>query len=231
MLDQTTDSSPSHSSQPGRAESFPSKLIHLSPTHRGVQFRVVVSCRGSQVQVAPHNPQRQTLTEGLRATFEKAAAVHCVSEAIKREAEAYGLDPEKAFVIRPAVDAEFFCPSESRAWADHLRVVSVGSLIWTKGYEYTLMAVRRLVDQGLDVRLDINSPALATAHAWGTLLLGTAFALSGRRIQRTAYVGAYILGMVWRVSWRHSEPLRSRGGRCFLFCRWFLPPTTFPTVS
>ena len=116
---------------------------------------VVVSCRGSQVQVAPHNPHRQALAEGLRTTFEKAAAAHCVSEAIKREAEAYGLDPGKAFVIRPAVDTEFFRPSVNRLRADHFRVISVGSLIWTKGYEYALMAVRRLVDRGVPVRFDI----------------------------------------------------------------------------
>lgn len=118
---------------------------------------VVVSCRGSQINVAPHNPRRFSIREGLRETFRRAAAVHCVSEAIKREAMQYGLDPAKAWVIRPAVDPNFFHPAEPRSRSDKgvFRVITTGSLIWHKGYEYALMAIRQLVDAEVPVRLDI----------------------------------------------------------------------------
>src|SRR5690606_8816581 len=48
---------------------------------------VVLSCRGSQVSIAPHNPRRPELADGLRTTFQQAAALHCVSEAICEEAQ------------------------------------------------------------------------------------------------------------------------------------------------
>ena len=117
---------------------------------------VVVSCRGSQVNLAPHNPKRVAIREGLRRTFQRAAAVHCVSEAIKQEALQYGLDPGKAWVIRPAVDPHFFRPGQGPS-EDHrgLRVVTAGSFIWTKGHEYALLAIRRLVDSHVAVRFDI----------------------------------------------------------------------------
>ena len=118
---------------------------------------VVVSCRGSQVNVAPHNPKRYAIRDGLQETFSRAAAVHCVSEAIKREATRYGLDPAKAWVIRPAVDPDFFKPVErdqpkSRGF---YQIITTGSLLWRKGYEYALLAIRSLVDKGISVRFEI----------------------------------------------------------------------------
>ncbi|MCP6768865.1 hypothetical protein NL529_28880, partial [Klebsiella pneumoniae] len=54
---------------------------------------VLVSCRGSQVNVAPHHPGRG-VRKGLPATFARAARIHCISHAIEREAERFGLDRE-----------------------------------------------------------------------------------------------------------------------------------------
>lgn len=116
----------------------------------------VISCRGSQINVAPHNPQRAALREDLRTNFARAAAVHCVSEAIKREAMLYGLAETKARVIYPAVDEGFFAPAkECKSEDECLRVVSVGALKWVKGYEYALSAMRHLLDKGIRAHLSI----------------------------------------------------------------------------
>jgi colanic acid/amylovoran biosynthesis glycosyltransferase len=120
---------------------------------------VVVSCRGSQINVtsvASPDSIRPVIAAALRATFTRAAAIHCVSEAIRLEAMKYGLDPGKARVIRPAVDADFFCPSEHPG-PDHgtFRVVTTGSLVWVKGYEYALQSIRHLVDRGIAIQFDL----------------------------------------------------------------------------
>lgn len=116
----------------------------------------VISCRGSQVNVAPHNPQRAALRDGLRETFEKASAVHCVSQSILSEALQYGLNPRKAWVIYPAVDVEFFTPAAAGERQDHrFRIVTTGSLTWVKGHEYALMAVRRLRERRVPVQFEI----------------------------------------------------------------------------
>jgi colanic acid/amylovoran biosynthesis glycosyltransferase len=117
---------------------------------------VVVSCRGTQVSVAPHNPERAGIREGLKTTFSKATAVHCVSEATLKDACQLGLGRAKSRVIRPAVDPERFRPlAFAPAKNGTFSVVTVGTLIWVKGYEWALQAIRRLADKGIDVQFDI----------------------------------------------------------------------------
>ncbi|MGE0887127.1 MAG: O-antigen ligase family protein [Blastocatellales bacterium] len=47
-----------------------------------------------------------------------------------------------------------------------------------------------------------QSSAVATVHAWATLAVGAYFALSGVRLERVAYVAAYITGaeVLWRMT-------------------------------
>lgn len=136
---------------------------------------VAVSCRGSQIKIAPHNPSRTAIQSGLEATFRRAALVHCVSQDILDEARAYGLDPDKAHVIRPAVDPTFFllCDEKASASGGPLRIITTGSLIWTKGHELAVTALGRLRDRGIAARLEIigegseRARILYTAHDLG----------------------------------------------------------------
>jgi glycosyltransferase involved in cell wall biosynthesis len=115
---------------------------------------VVVSCRGSQVNVAPHDPRR-SIREGLRLTFRRATLVHCVSSAIEREAETYGLEVGKSRVIHAGVDPKFFSPGPLREPSDRIRIVTVGRLEWTKGMTWGLRALTRVVEAGVPVVFSI----------------------------------------------------------------------------
>ncbi len=130
---------------------FEQRRIFARPT--------VVSCRGTQVNIAPHVPHHTGLRDGLRVTFSTATAVHCVCDAIRREAARWGLSPKKAMMIHPAVDTDFFHPAaapvDDRAGDRELRVVSTGSLRWLKGHEHTLVALRALLDGGVSARLEL----------------------------------------------------------------------------
>jgi glycosyltransferase involved in cell wall biosynthesis len=66
-----------------------------------------------------------------------------------------GLDPSKACVIRPAVDADFFQPATQKRDRSRFTLVSTGSLVWRKGYEYSLQAVRKLIDAGVETEYHI----------------------------------------------------------------------------
>ncbi len=126
---------------------------HESLRHTGVPL--LTSCRGSQVTVAPWDPQRVGYRAALQASFTAATLVHCVSDAIVLDAVDLGLDPAKARVIRPAVDPEVFHPIERDRSGTATRVIAVGGLTWRKDYERALVALRRAIDLGAHLHLDL----------------------------------------------------------------------------
>ncbi len=117
--------------------------------------KIVVSCRGTAERVTPHtNPTRAI---ALRSVFEIADRVHCVSQDMVRQCEALGLVGSKAFVNRPAVDTVQFSralPYSART-AGPFQLLSTGRLVWAKGLEFGLLAIRKLLELGHDVRYTV----------------------------------------------------------------------------
>jgi glycosyltransferase involved in cell wall biosynthesis len=129
-----------------------SAAIHYLPLF-DLGMPVVLSCRGSQINVAPHNENRRSFLSGLEKTLKRATLVHCVSDDILQQAVSLGLNPDKTMIIHPAVDANFFMPSSAKRSDNGVfQVVMTGSLIWVKGYEYALIAIRQLVDMAVPVQ-------------------------------------------------------------------------------
>jgi glycosyltransferase involved in cell wall biosynthesis len=113
---------------------------------------VVLSCHGRDLHCDPHIESRAPLARTLPELFRRASAVHCVSDFLRREAVARGLDPGKARVITPAVDSGFFRPAgDARVPDGRFRLVCVGWFRWLKGWEYALLAVAELVRAGVPV--------------------------------------------------------------------------------
>ena len=113
----------------------------------------VISCRGTQIRVRPY--VTPGYADRLRETFRRATLVHCVCDTVQDEAVALGLDLTKAMVIYPAVDVVEFQPAVPVVRSGPLRLLAVGALIWTKGYEYALSTLRRLLDDGVPAHLEI----------------------------------------------------------------------------
>ncbi|HLO16664.1 MAG TPA: glycosyltransferase family 4 protein [Anaerolineales bacterium] len=117
----------------------------------------VISCRGRQVNIWPHMPGKEKFIQDLKDTFKKTSAVHCVSRSVLQECLGLGLAPRKGNVIYTAVDTGFYTPNPNRTTKQDkaIHITMVGALIWRKGFEYAIMALKSLLDQGLDVYLDI----------------------------------------------------------------------------
>jgi colanic acid/amylovoran biosynthesis glycosyltransferase len=121
-----------------------------------LKIPVVLSCRGSQINIAPHNTERKPFLVGLQKTLKRATLVHCVSNDILKKSIRLGLDENHAVVIRPAIDPDYFMPPLiMRPRNDIYKVIMVGSLTWVKGYEYALSAIRQLIELGVPVSLGI----------------------------------------------------------------------------
>jgi colanic acid/amylovoran biosynthesis glycosyltransferase len=131
-----------------------SAALDYLPLFEACPFPVVVSSHGG-VLVRPKIGDRR-ITLAYPTIFARAAAVHCVSEAVREEAVRLGLDRAKAHVIHSAVDLDFFSPAPRDVRdPDGLRVIGLGQLHWVKGYDYALEAVASLVRAGVPVTYEI----------------------------------------------------------------------------
>ncbi|MGH7720995.1 MAG: glycosyltransferase, partial [Gemmatimonadaceae bacterium] len=134
-----------HFEYSGIAVSYLDVLSLLAPA------KLIVSCRGAAEQITPLVDAKRA--EGLRAMFAVVDRVHCVSNDMVDTVRQYGLDPRRAFVNYPSIDlGEFRRLRPYRAATEGpVRIVSTGRLHWKKGFEYALLAVRKLLDAGHDV--------------------------------------------------------------------------------
>lgn len=113
----------------------------------------VLSCRGSAEKV-------KTLTEPDRAkklaeAFTKIDAIHCVSEDMKQTVTPFCKDLSKVFVNRPAIDASFFTPNKTASGFSGVSVLSIGRFSFQKGYLIGILAIKKLVDKGYNIRWNI----------------------------------------------------------------------------
>jgi len=131
-----------------------SAAVFFAPMLEVWRCPMVMSQHG-ELHISARSPARRHVTEGLPAAFDAADAVHCVSEALREEAAAYGLLPAKAVQIPSAVDPAAFEPVPEAQRDDEFRIVVVAWLRWLKGIEYAVAALRKLVDAGVPARLDV----------------------------------------------------------------------------
>jgi colanic acid/amylovoran biosynthesis glycosyltransferase len=134
-----------------------SSAVNFLPLYEVWDCPVVVSCHGAGVNRHPLSARLgKRLQAGLPTVFAKAAAVHSVADAVTPNAVRYGADPRSVKMIPSGVDPAFFAPDgAARAEAESLRLVGVARLVPTKGHEFVLSAVRRLVDRGVPVRYEL----------------------------------------------------------------------------
>ncbi len=131
---------------------------------------IVISVRGSQVTVHATVGHQ----DFIRENFTQASALHCVSNDIARQCIHLGADGRKVFVNYNGINLQNFKPaSVGKGVSDTFNLVSVGSLIWRKGYIFQLLIVKKLIEMGHSPHLTIVGSGVEdkslryTAHRLG----------------------------------------------------------------
>jgi len=122
------------------------------------KFPVVVTFRGQDIYIRPFIVPEWA--NWLKVMYEQATYLHFVSNAMKQFAIEQGAPDEKCIVIYPGIDVNFYCRkrvigSSRHREKDVIELTTVGRLIWEKGYDIALNAVKKLVDRGYQVHYNI----------------------------------------------------------------------------
>jgi glycosyltransferase involved in cell wall biosynthesis len=115
----------------------------------------LLSLRGRQANILPVLPGHERHARNLRRSVSSVTAVHAVSQQILEDVRELGARPQRAFVIRPAVNVRFFAPPAERPPATPLRVAMVGALTWRKAYEDAILGIAGLKRRGVAATLAI----------------------------------------------------------------------------
>jgi colanic acid/amylovoran biosynthesis glycosyltransferase len=112
--------------------------------------RVIVSFRGHDL-----NFMGQEEPDFYKEIWEQADAFHFMSRDLLKRAQHRGFTGGEYSIITGAVDCDYFDPG-AREFAPvagttgrPLRILSIGRLSWSKGYEFGLKAVQILIQNGI----------------------------------------------------------------------------------
>ncbi len=88
--------------------------------------------------------------------WNKCKAFHFLGNDLKKRAVERGYTGSGIeALIPPAIDTDFFKPTNINKQTKKLKIVSVGRLVWKKGYEYAIRAASILKEKGIDFEYNI----------------------------------------------------------------------------
>lgn len=120
----------------------------IKPVLGNLKVRLVVSFRGFDLNVFPY--QSESNLTLIREIFQRADCLHFISDDLRRKAVFLGADVNKTVVIRRSfdVDVRSELVLDERVHSDTSLIVTVGRLVWEKGYIYALKALSLLKARG-----------------------------------------------------------------------------------
>ncbi|MBG9377152.1 glycosyltransferase family 4 protein [Panacibacter sp. DH6] len=124
---------------------YSSIALGYLPIIRLLKGRKVISCRGTAENVKLVS-EKQRL-KNLAFLFAETDKIHCVSNAMKHVMQGYGAPQQKIFVNRPAIDTQFFTRSSVKKNDDIITILSVGRLVFQKGFLVGMLAVASLKER------------------------------------------------------------------------------------
>lgn len=118
----------------------------IEPYLTDKNVKLVVSFRGYDLNVYPHEAEGNKAN--LQRIFNRADRIHFISEGLMRTGISLGADPQKSLVIRRSLWSDLDSKIVKQHNQNMLVILSVGRLVWEKGYVYAMEAIAILKKQG-----------------------------------------------------------------------------------
>ncbi len=108
-----------------------------------ISGKKIVSCKGTAENVL--SITEISRKEKLKILFQKVDSIICVSNALASKIIQFGAIKEKIFINQPAINVHFFETSKiSREAHESIKILSVGRMVFQKGYMLGLLAISEL---------------------------------------------------------------------------------------
>ncbi len=120
----------------------------IEPYLQKEPIKLIVSFRGFDINVFPFDSEENKIQ--TQRIFKRADKLHFVSEALKNTAIYLGAEPHKCIVNRRSINIEMGEIKPKQQTPEKLTILSVGRLVWEKGYFYALEAMAILKEKGYD---------------------------------------------------------------------------------
>lgn len=104
--------------------------------------KTIISCRGTAENVKLVSEKERI--RKLKYLFEKVDKIHCVSGSMAATIRMYGAPADKIFINHPAIDTSFFTRASLYKPHERLTIISVGRLVFQKGFMIGLLAIYQL---------------------------------------------------------------------------------------
>jgi len=118
-------------------------------------IKFVLSLRGTHVKYSPLTIPG--LADSYRKYFPIIDRFHAVSKNIAKAAETYGASENKTNVIYTGIEKALLpdLQKSTKLKSSKLRILSVGRLVWIKGYHFAIDTLKRMHVQGFDFEYTI----------------------------------------------------------------------------
>ena len=107
--------------------------------------KTVISCRGTAENVKLVSEKDRV--DRLKIIFKKVHSIHCVSNSMSKTIQTYGATEDKIFINHPAVPTVFYKRNKEYLNKAVLTILSVGRLVFHKGFLIGLLAIKDLKDK------------------------------------------------------------------------------------
>lgn len=121
---------------------YSSTAIFYLPLFDSLKGKTVISCRGTAENVKLVSEKERI--KKLNVLFDKVNKIHCVSASMSNTIQSYGAPADKIFINRPAVDTGFFKRQRPYAPGNNIVIVSIGRLVFQKGFMIGVLAINEL---------------------------------------------------------------------------------------
>lgn len=116
--------------------------IFYSALFPSLKGKIMISCLGTAEKVKPlTDPER---ISKLDYVLNASHSIHCVSQDMATTIKSYGAPPKKIYINRPGVDYSFFNRKSSYPRSSHIHILSVGRLVFQKGFIIGMLAIKKL---------------------------------------------------------------------------------------